>query len=255
MRALAGVLAALMLTTSFALAVSWPAAASGGGSWSGSGGCDPYINGTVVPVPCSSGSGTGGYGGAGGNAGGSDATGTGQLGALVSNPAAAPQLAPQLLRVQALGELNVPHLQPATAPPRGSAGLVGLPEWFWVPADQWRTRSVTVAAGPAWATVVAAPIGLTFEPGAGLRPVSCSGPGTAYDRRKPSVQQHTDCSYTYERPSTSQPESVYHASLTVTWRVSWTGSGGSGGVLDAALGVPVALTIPVAQGEALVTRP
>ena len=33
------------------------------------------------------------------------------------------------------------------------------------------------------------------------------------------------------------------------------GSGGAGGVLDAALGVPVGFTIPVAQGEALVTSP
>jgi len=255
MRALAGGLAALMMTMSFALAVAWPAAASGGGSWSGSGGCDPYINGTVVPVPCSSGSGTGGYLGAGGNAAGGGATGTGQLGALVSNPAAAPQLPPQLMLVQALGELSLPHLQPVTAPPRGIAGLVGLPEWFWVPADQWHARSVTVTAGPVWATVVAAPIGLVFQPGGGLSPMSCAGPGTAYDRRKPSVRQHTDCSYTYERPSAGQPESVYHASLAVTWRVGWVGSGGAGGVLDAALGVPVALTIPVAQGEALVTRP
>ena len=43
--------------------------------------------------------------------------------------------------------------------------------------------------------------------------------------------------------------------MTVTWRVSWTGSGGAGGVLDAALAVPVGFTIPVAQGEALVSKP
>lgn len=255
MRPLAGVVAALMLTISFALAVSWPAAASGGASWSGSGGCDPYINGTVVPIPCSSGGGTSDAGGGGGDAGGGGATGTGPWAALVNNAAAAPQIAPQQLLVQALGELNVPYLQPATAPPRGTAGLVGLPEWFWVPADQWYARSVTVTAGPVWATAVAAPIGLAFQPGAGLSPVSCAGPGTPYDRRKPSIQQHTDCSYTYQRPSAGQPESVYHASLTVTWRVSWTGSGGAGGVLDAALGIPVGFTIPVAQGEALVTSP
>jgi len=254
MRALAGVLAALMLTISFGLAASFPAAASGGGSWTGSGGCDPYINGTVIPIPCSSGSGTRGYGG-GGDAGGGGATRTGQRAALVSNAAAAPQITPQLLLVQALGELNVPHLQPVTAPPRGTAGLVGLPEWFWVPADQWHARSLTVTAGPVWATVVAAPIGLAFQPGAGLGPVSCAGPGTAYDSRRPSVQQHTDCSYTYQWPSAGQPENAYHASLTVSWQVSWTGSGGAGGVLDAALGVPVGLTIPVAQGEALVTGP
>jgi hypothetical protein len=254
MRALVGVLAALTMTNCFALALSWPAAASGGGSWTASG-CDPYINGTVVPVPCSSGSGSGGYSGGNGAAAGVGGTGTGQRAGLVSNAAVAPQIPPRLLLVQALGELNVPRLQAATAPPRGTAGLVGLPEWFWVPADQWHARTVTVTAGAAWATVVAAPIGLVFHPGARLSPVSCAGPGTAYDRREPSAQQHTECSYTYQRPSIGQPESVYHASLTVTWRVSWTGSGGTGGVLDAALEVPVGLTIPVVQGEALVTSP
>lgn len=293
MRAIAGALAALILTAGFASAGSWPAAASGGGGGNGSGGCDPYIDGTVVPVPCASGGGSGGAGGGSGGAGGGGTVnhtctfvplneaqarnlglswpppkgqhwalmdciggaGTGPQAVLISNATGAPQVTPQQLLVQALRELNVPYLQPATAPPRGTAGLVGLPEWFWVPAGEWHARSVTVTAGPVWATAVAAPTGLAFQPGAGLSQVSCAGPGAAYNSRKPSIQQHTDCSYTYQRPSAGQPANVYHASLTVTWRVSWTGSGGAGGVLDAALGVPVGFTIPVAQGEALVTSP
>jgi hypothetical protein len=293
MRAIAGAVAALLMTAGFALAGASPAAA-GGGAGNRSGGCDPYIDGTVVPVPCSSGGG-GGAGGGGGGAGGGGGTvnhtctfvpldeaqaknlglswpppkgqhwalmdcigsavGTGPQAVLIGNATGAPHVTPQQLLVQALRELTVPHLQPATAPPRGRDGLVGLPEWFWIPAGEWHPRSVTVTAGPVWATAVAAPIGLAFKPGAGLSLVSCAGPGTAYNSHKPSVQQHTGCSYTYLRPSAGQPENVYHASLTVTWRVSWTGSGGSGGVLDAALGVPVGFTIPVAQGEALVTSP
>jgi hypothetical protein len=291
-RALAGTVAALILAVGFALGGSWPAAASGGSGGSGSGGgCDPYIDGTVVPVPCSSGGGTGGAGGGGG--GGSavnhtctfdpldeaqaknlglswpppkgqhwalmdctgGATSTGPQAVLVNNATGAPEVTPQQLLVQALGELNVPFLQPATAPPRGTDGLVGLPEWFWVPVGEWHARTVTVTAGPVWATAVAAPVSLAFQPGAGLSPLSCAGPGVAYNRHKPAIQQHTDCSYTYQLPSAGQPESVYHASLTVTWRISWTGSGGAGGVLDAALGVPVGFTIPIAQGEALVTNP
>jgi hypothetical protein len=302
MRSIAVALAALLLTAAgFTLAGAWPAAASGASagnrsSGNGSGGCDPYIDGTVVPVPCSSGGGRGGGGGggAGGSTGGGSAVnntctfvplneaqarnlglswpppkgrhwalmdcvggapGSGPEAVLITNATGAPQVTPQQLLVQALRELTVPHLQPATAPPRGTDGLVGLPEWFWVPSAEWHARSVTVTAGPVWATAVAAPIGLALQPGPGLSPVSCAGAGTAYNARKPSAQQHTGCSYTYQRPSAGQPENVYHASLTVTWRVSWTGSGGSGGVLDAALGVPVGVTIPVAQGEALVTSP
>lgn len=287
MRALAVAVAALILMAGLAFAGSRPAAASGGGN--GSGGCDPYVDGTVIPVPCSSGGSTGGTSGAAG--GGSavnhncvfvplgesqakniglswpppegqqwalmdcigGATGIAPQVVLVSNATAAPQVTPQQLLVQALGELQVPYLQPGTAPPRGTDGLVGLPEWFWVPGGEWHARSVTVTAGPVWATAVAAPVSLAFKPGAGLSPVSCAGPGAAYDRHGAAIQQHTDCSYTYERPSAGQPGSVYHASLTVTWRISWTGSDGAGGVLDAALGVPVGFTIPVAQGEALVT--
>jgi hypothetical protein len=287
-RSIAAALAALLVTAGLACAGAWPAAASGDGG-NGSGGCYPYIDGTVVVIPCSSGGETSDDGAGGGgtvnhtctfaaldeaqskNLGLSwpppkgqrwalmdcigSATGTGPQAVLVSNATGAPNVTPQQLLVQTVGALAVPRLQPSTAPPRGTDGLVGLPEWFWVPAGEWHARSMTVTAGPVWATVVAAPIGLTFKPGSGLSPVSCTGPGTAYDSGKPSTQQRTGCSYTYEQPSAGQPENVYHASLTVTWRVTWAGSGGSGGVLDAALGVPAGVTIPVAQGEALVTGP
>jgi hypothetical protein len=289
MRSVAAALVALLVAAGFVCGAAWPAAASRGGGNS-SGGCYPYIDGTLVVIPCSSGVGTDGSGGAGGDTtvnrtctfasldmtqaknlglslpppngqhwalmkciGGAADTSTQAV--LISNSTGAPDVAPQQLLAQTIGDLTVPQLQPATAPPRGSDGLVGLPEWFWIPADEWHALSMTVAAGPVWATVVAAPIGLAFKPGAGLSAVSCTGPGTAYDSHEPSTQQHSGCSYTYERPSAGQPENVYHASLTVTWRVSWVGSGGSGGVLDAALGVPVGFTIPVAQGEALVTSP
>jgi hypothetical protein len=114
-------------------------------------------------------------------------------------------------------------------------------------------RSVTVSAGPVWATVTAAPLRLTVQAGAGLSPVTCTGPGAAYDRHKPAAQQHTNCSYTYLQPSAGLPGNAYRASVSVTWRVTWTGSGGAGGVLDPRLAVPVGLSIAVAQGEALVT--
>ncbi len=112
-----------------------------------------------------------------------------------------------------------------------------------------------MSAGPVWASVTAVPVGLTFAPGGGLSPVSCAGPGTAYNPRRPAAAQHTDCSYTYVQPSVGQPGHAYQASVTVTWRVSWTGSGVAGGLLDAALPVTVDFAVPVAQGEALVTSP
>jgi hypothetical protein len=256
-----------------------------------SGGCGPFVSGTVIPIPCSSESDTAGSAGAASGADGGSTTAStcvtsvyspaqvqqlglgpapagqawaqlacggplpGLAAILVSTTSGAPQATPQQLMIQAYGELRVPSLTPATAPPVGREGLVGLPEWFWVSSAGWHPRSVTVSAGTVWATVTATPDGLSFEPGAGISPFTCQGPGTAYDPGKPSASQHTDCSYTYVQPSAGLPGNAYHASLSITWRVDWTGSGGSGGVLAPALSVPVTFTIPVAQGEALVTTP
>ena len=314
-RALAALAAALVVVVSFVTAVTastaltastvlaatsattGPAAHAAPAANSG-GGCDPYVDGTVVPVPCSSGGGSGGSGGtpgAPGSSGGGGSSvnnkctmqsisesqakalglawpppkgqhwalmdciggnaGAGPRAVLVNNITGTPQVTPQQLLVQALQELKVPALTPATAPPRGHDGLVGLPEWFWVAAGQWHARSVTVSAGPVWATATATPLSLTVQPGAGLGTISCAGPGTAYDRAKPAAAQHTDCSYTYEQPSAGQPGSAYQVTVTVTWRISWTGSGGAGGVLDPALTTPAGFAVRVAQGEALVTTP
>lgn len=174
---------------------------------------------------------------------------------LIADSTGAPTVTPQQLLAQALAELQIPVLSADTAPPRGKDGLVGLPEWFWVPGADWRARSVTIQAGPVWATARAKPTGLTFEPGRGLPPAACSGPGTAYNPAKPTSAQHTDCSYTYAQPSAGQPANAYRAGVIVTWRVTWTGSGGTGGVLDAGLQVPAMFWLRVAQGEALVSTP
>jgi len=291
MRALAAATALFAAALVVAGGLTVATASPSGGSGGGNGACNPYIDGTVVPVPCSAGSTTGGTGqGTGGGSGSTvnntctfvaldesqarnlglswpppkgkhwalmdcigGATGTGQQAVLVDNGTGAPQVTPEQLLVQALRELRVPHLQPATAPPRGKDGLVGLPEWFWVPARAWHARSVTVTAGPVWATATAAPVGLTVQPGTGLSPVSCAGPGVPYNPRELAAGQHTSCSYTYLQPSLGQPGNTYRASAAVTWRISWTGSGGSGGLLDAGLTVPLGFTVVIAQGEALVT--
>jgi hypothetical protein len=92
-----------------------------------------------------------------------------------------------------------------------------------------------------------------FNPGGGLAPVTCHGPGTAYNPRLSPSAQHTDCSYTYDQPSTGQPGNAYQATLTVLWDVSWFGSGHSHGTVTTDYQVNVPLTLPVASGQALVT--
>lgn len=294
-RPILSMLAVLALATGLASMDTTPAAATGAGGLTG--GCNPYVDGNLIPVPCAaaltSGSGSGGSGPDRGGTGGTGAivnnscpvtvldmtqaqnlglswpppTGhswalllcfAGVLGAgpqaVLVNATGVPAVTPHQLLITAMGELHVPYPSPNTAPPRG-LGLVGLPEWFWIAAGSWHALTVTVTAGPVWAVVTAAPVRLTFRPGPGLSSVRCAGPGTAYNPDEPSTAQHTDCSYIYLRPSIGQPGNAYPASVTATWRVTWTGSGGAGGVLDAALAVSARFTVSVAQAEALVTSP
>jgi len=275
-RALAGAATAVLMAGILVIATISSAAGSAGGS------CDPYLDGTIIVVSCSSGAGA-----SGDSSGGTPdntctftaldeaqaknlgvswppprrkhwalmacGAGTAPQAVLIVNATGGPAVTPRQLLQHAYGDLEVPYLRPATAPPRGKDGLVGLPEWFWVPANEWHPRSVTVTAGSVWATATAAPVSLTFQPGAGLSPVTCTGPGAAYNRHLAAAQQHTNCSYTYLQSSAGLPGNAYRASVTVTWRITWTGSGGAGGVLDPGLAVPVGFFVAVAQGEALVT--
>ena len=173
----------------------------------------------------------------------------------VSLKTGVPAITPvQLLKI-AIGELSVPTLAAQTAPPRGKDGLVGLPEWFWVPASQWRKVSITVRAGPVWATATASPHGLSFLPGDGQGTVSCTGPGTPFSAGSPGSQQPGTCSYTYSQPSAGQPGNAYQAALTVTWTISWTGSGGAGGVITNGYTTGTTFGVRIAQAEALVTKP
>jgi hypothetical protein len=166
-----------------------------------------------------------------------------------------PAISPFELFKIAIGELSVPTLTGATAPPRGKDGLVGLPEWYWVPRDQWHPVSVTVHAGPVWATASAVPTSLSFVPGGGLGSVTCRGPGTPFARSKLPAQQHPSCSYTYAQASKGQPGNAFRAGLFVIWNVSWTGSGGAGGLITDSYTTGSAFPVRVAQAEALVTTP
>ncbi|GEM_PF-1017925 len=163
-----------------------------------------------------------------------------------------PPVTPQELLQIALGELTVPELQPRTAPPLNRPALVGLPEWFWIPPAQWHPISVTVTVGPVWARLTATPNLLTFDPGGGLAPSSCPGPGTSY-RSAPSGG--AGCQFKYLQSSALQPGGAYAAAVTVTWAVTWTGSGGTGGTVNAGLQMPYPFSLRVAEGQALVTGP
>jgi hypothetical protein len=173
---------------------------------------------------------------------------------LVNDATGAPAVTPQQLSQIAIGELIIPELPVQTAPPLHHDGLVGLPEWFWVPRLAWgAARSPRVTAGPVWAQATAVPTEIIFNPGGGLPQVRCHGPGTKYKPALPLAGQHTACSYTYNQPSAGQPGNAYAASVTVLWDVFWRGSGHSGGPVATGKPVSTPVTLRVAAGEALVT--
>ncbi|HBW20234.1 MAG TPA: hypothetical protein DEH11_15100, partial [Actinobacteria bacterium] len=164
----------------------------------------------------------------------------------------APPVTPQELLQIAEGELTVPALRPQTAPPATGDGLVGLPELFWIPSAEWKAAFRTVSVGGVWATVTATPEQITFDPGGGLTGPTCAGPGLGGLAAQQAARSDP-CSYSYDQSSALQPRGTYAAAVVVTWRVTWTGSGGVGGTLNAGLQVPFPLPLRVAEGQALVT--
>jgi hypothetical protein len=161
------------------------------------------------------------------------------------------------LAQQAVNRLQLPipalHVNPS-----GQA-LVGLPEWFWVDARQWKPLRQRTQAGPVWARVTATPVSTSWDPGEGSPAVSCPGPGTPYDPARPASAQRSDCTFTYTRSSAGQPQTGPHpndryftATVTMTWSVSWVGAGGLSGTLPA-ITRSASFPIAVAEREAVVT--
>jgi len=138
---------------------------------------------------------------------------------------------PAQLAQTALATIHLPLPAVQTAPPLAKNGLVGLPEWVWVPAGQWQPHTARAQVGAVWAQVTATPERLIINPGPGLAAVGCPGPGTAYNPSLPATSQSTDCSVTYSQPSALQPGGAYAASVQSVWHITWVGSGGAGGDL------------------------
>jgi hypothetical protein len=159
-----------------------------------------------------------------------------------------PTVSPVQLAEEAWDRLPIPEPEVRTAPPRGSDGLVGLPHWFWV--TNWQSHTDRVEAGAVWAEVTARPTSMTINPQPGQSPVTCDGPGRAYDRTRSAASQSSECSYTFVRSSAGLPQSAYRVTVTVTWGGTWRGSDGSGGALPV-ITRSAAFPARVAEGQAV----
>ena len=124
------------------------------------------------------------------------------------------------LLAQAETIVTVPTHRAYTAPT--TTALVDVATWLWI--DRPGARDGSAEAGPVRLDLHVAPRRVVhFDMGNGDQ-VSCSwaDAGTAYDPGRALDSQHTNCSYTYERPSSDQPGGAHTVRATVVWDRSWT---------------------------------
>lgn len=164
---------------------------------------------------------------------------------------ATPALSPLVLARQAVSRLGLPALSIHMAPPTSADQLVGLASWLWV--SGWQARTATAAAGPVSASVTAAPAEVVWDL-AGHR-LTCPGPGTPY-RPAAGAGQRTSCSYTWAQASAGAPGGVFSVTATVYWQVTWSAQGApGGGSLGRIAGPPAAVSVAVAEAQAINTTP
>ena len=76
--------------------------------------------------------------------------------------------------------------------------------------------------------------------------------GTPYAAGGNPAAPSPTCGYTYDRSSAGQPGGAYRVTVTITWDITWTGTGGAGGAL-APLDTVAAAGFRVAESQALNT--
>ena len=159
------------------------------------------------------------------------------------------------LRQRARDAVTFPVLAQQGAP-TGEADvpfITKLPTWLWVDPGQWRpVQAQASIPGIVTVTATGTPRRLTWDPGTGDAPISCYGPGVAYDFDLPESSQTTDCAYTYRHSSDlAAGHGTYRLRLGVEWSVTWECSPGCGGGPMAGVTVTTDRPVWVAELQAL----
>ncbi|MFJ8313721.1 MULTISPECIES: hypothetical protein [unclassified Streptomyces] len=143
---------------------------------------------------------------------------------------------PGVLAAYAYDRIKVPQTEVQLKP--AAKSTVNLPTWVWL--DKATFKEVKVRAelpeAGVWAQTTAKPIALHLEPGTGdAETYPASGDckinddgsiGTPYTQGDAS--RTPPCGITYRRASSGQP---YKVKASITWQISWEGSGGAKGDL------------------------
>lgn len=150
-----------------------------------------------------------------------------------SGPAGLPTVTPAMLAADARNLLPIPVPTVQTNGWGPGAALVNLPTWWWVTNANGSLTQRT-SLGAVWAEVTATPVTSTWTPHTPSdAPVTCTGMGIAWQQGM-SEDQAGHCAVTYTTASFRRlagADQAFPSSLEVTWKVTWVGSGGTGGTL------------------------
>ena len=107
---------------------------------------------------------------------------------------------------------------------------VGLWTYFWTDPDTWKPMTATASAAGFTATVTAVPVSLIFNPGDGSDDQSCGGPGQPWTTSDANAAPSGGaCGYQYSRVTGPGYEHPITSTQTITWKITWTGTGNSAG--------------------------
>jgi len=143
---------------------------------------------------------------------------------------------PDVLAAYAYDKINVPQTEVELKP--ATKSTVNLPTWVWLDKATFKEVKVRAELADAgvWAETTAKPVALHLNPGtADAETYPASGDckinddgsiGTPYT--KGDANKTPSCGITYLRASGGQP---YKLTASITWQISWEGSGGAKGDL------------------------
>lgn len=159
------------------------------------------------------------------------------------------------LTAAAYDQLQVPVLRPSSAPLGDEAAplVVQLPTWLWLDAADWQPVRAEAAVPGARVVAVASPVEARWEPWPGAT-VLCAGPGVAYDFNRADDAQSTDCSFTYQSTTATQPSNEVPLRTTVSWSVTWVCEPACGSGSLPAFEITASRPVRVAEVQALNTR-
>ncbi|MET7451249.1 hypothetical protein ABZT03_04985 [Streptomyces sp. NPDC005574] len=170
-------------------------------------------------------------------------------------PAVKNAVTPQILAELAYNRIKLPNTKVTFAPT--ATTKVNLPTWAWLDKARFKQVSVTAALNAAGvsiqATTTAKPVSLKLEPGttdaethpaSGACTINDDGSiGEPYAKGK--ADRTPPCGITYLR---SSGDGTYTLRATITWAITWTGTGGAGGDLpDGTFGTTQDVTVQEIQ--------